>query len=190
MKTEFEITFLKINKDQIREKIRSIWWICKKENSLMRRVVFESPENKKWSYVRVRDEWDKITTTYKEEKQWDLDITSVAELETTVGNFEEMVAIYKKLGLKAKSYQETYRETWEINWEIEFMIDEWPWLSPYIEIEWEDEEMVRKYTKLLWFDYNDGVFGSVFEIYEKELWLDYDYINWLERITFDEPPVK
>ena len=70
------------------------------------------------------------------------------------------------------------------------MIDLWPWLKPYIEIEWENEEVVKKYSQLLWFNYDDWIFGTSFQIYEKELWLDYDFINWLKEITFDNIPKK
>jgi hypothetical protein len=37
-----------------------------------------------------------------------------------------MVNIFRKLGLKEKSFQEMYREIWQINDEIELMIDLWP----------------------------------------------------------------
>lgn len=188
MKTEYEVKFLDIDLEKTIENIKSLWGKLEKKKTLMRRVVFETPVNKKWSYIRVRDEWDKITTTYKEENLSKLDINSVKELETTVWSFEEMKAIYKKLGLKDKSYQENYREVWEINQEIELMIDTWPWLKTYIEIEWENEEIVRIYSKKLWFDYKSWVFGSVFQIYKKKLWLWYEYINSLKEITFENPP--
>lgn len=45
----------------------------------MKRIVFNNPAKNK-SYVRVRDEWDRITCTYKEiteSENWDLDINSV-----------------------------------------------------------------------------------------------------------------
>ncbi|NDK08940.1 CYTH domain-containing protein, partial [Candidatus Gracilibacteria bacterium] len=155
-----------------------------------KRVVFDNPLKIEGSYVRVRDEGDKITCTYKETKSGILDITSVSELETEVGDFNEMVNIFKKLGLKSKSYQEMYREIWKINDEIEFMIDLWPGLKPYIEIEGENEEIVRKYSLKLGFNFDDGVFGSSFQIYEKELGIDFDTMNSLEEITFDNIPRK
>ncbi|MDD3303117.1 MAG: hypothetical protein PHN31_06190 [Candidatus Gracilibacteria bacterium] len=101
-----------------------------------------------------------------------------------------MVNIFRKLGLNEKSYQETYREVWEINNEIEIMIDLWPGLNPYIEIEGENEEVVKKYSNLLGFDYNNGIFGTSFQVYEKELGLDYEFINSLKEITFDNIPRK
>jgi hypothetical protein len=40
---------------------------------------------------RVRDEWDKITCTYKEKNLLINDINSIKELETIVKDFEVMV---------------------------------------------------------------------------------------------------
>ncbi|MDD3645932.1 MAG: class IV adenylate cyclase [Candidatus Gracilibacteria bacterium] len=190
MKTEYEVVFMNINIEEMKSKIKSLGGKLVKENTLMKRVVFEVPGNKRGSYLRVRDEGDKITCTYKEEKSGDLDIHSISELETMVGDFQEMVNIFRKLGLKEKSYQETYREVWEIDHEIEIMLDIWPGLNPYIEIEGENEKVVKKYCELLGFDYDNGIFGSSFQIYEKELGLDYDYINSLKEITFENPPKR
>ena len=191
MKTEFEVVFMAIDKDEIIEKIKKLWWVCTKKNTLMKRVIFEVSNNKKCSYLRVRDEWEwKITCTYKQQKEWDLDIHSIQELETEIKDFDVMVNIFRKLWFKEKSYQETYREIWEVNNEIEFMLDLWPWLKPYIEIEGENEEIVKKYSKLLEFDYSEWVFGTSFQIYEKELGLSYEFVNNLKEITFDNIPGK
>jgi hypothetical protein len=70
------------------------------------------------------------------------------------------------------------------------MFDLWPWLNLYVEIEAENEELVKKYSNLLWFDYSKWIFWTVFQIYEKELGLAYDYINSLEEISFDKLPRK
>jgi len=190
MKTEYEIVFTNINRDEIVEKIKSLWWVQIKKNRLMKRIIFENPEEKKGSYLRVRDEGDKITCTYKKQMPWKLDINSIKELETEVKDFDVMVDIFRNLNLREKSYQETYREVWEINDEVEIMIDLWPWLKPYIEIEAENEELVRKYSKLLWFNYEEWIFWTSFQVYEKELWLSYEYVNELKEITFEKPPKK
>lgn len=190
MKTEYEVVFSSINIENIIKKIELLWWKCTRPIALSKRIIFDTPNGEN-TYLRVRDEWDgKITTTYKEIWNWKLDINSVKELETNVWDFEEMVRIYKKLWLKQKSFQEMYREIWEINWEIEFMIDKWPWLKPYIEIEWKNEEIVKKYSNKLWFDYSSWIFGSSFVIYEKEPWIPFDEMNSLKEITFKNPPEK
>lgn len=187
MKTEFEITFSPVNREEIREKVQKLWGSCIMKNTLMKRTVFNN-STKNNSYVRVRDEWNKITCTYKEISDWKLDIHSVKELETEVQDYEIMVRIFQNLWMKQKSVQESYRETWSINNEIEIMIDEWPWMKPFIEIEGKNEEVVKKYTEKLWFSWGEWIFGTVVQVYKKELWTSEDVISNLEIITFDNPP--
>lgn len=190
MKTEFEIVFPRIDRDSVVEKIRELWWICTKEKTLMKRTIFECPKVWDNGFVRVRDEWDKVTCTYKLINRENLDINAVQESETTVWDYKEMIQIFTNLWLKQLSVEESYREVWSIEWEIEFMIDTWPWLKTFIEIEWADETVVRKYTDILWFDYDDWIFWTVFEVYKEELWLSFEYLNWLPEITFENIPRK
>lgn len=190
MKTEFEIVFTPVERDEIREIIKKAWWKCVKVNTLMKRVIFQNPQNPKNSYVRVRDEGWKITCTMKTVDDWSLHIESVKELEIQVSDFEVAKKIFLWLWLKEKAYQETYREVWEIHNEIEIMIDQWPGIKPFIEIEWTSEDIVKKYVKLLWFDYKDWIFWTVDQVYLKEQWLEPDYINTLPEITFKNPPKK
>jgi adenylate cyclase class 2 len=172
MITEFEAVFSPVDKEEMREKIKSIWGKCTKVNTLMKRVVFENPINPHHSYLRVRDEWWKITCCMKTVDTWNLHIWSVKELETQVDDFDTMKNMFMWLGLKRKAYQETYREIWEIAREIEIMIDEWPGLRPFIEIEWANEEQVKKYAELLGCDYSEAIFWTVDQIYKKELWFE------------------
>ncbi len=86
MNTEFEITFTPINKDEIREKISKIWWICIKPEVLMKRVTYSKTEN---TYARIRDEWWKITCTYKEISETE-NINRVKEIETIVWDFNSI----------------------------------------------------------------------------------------------------
>ena len=190
MITEFEIVFTSIDKEKIIKKITKLGWICTMENFLMKRVVFINPLDKSNSYVRVRFEWSKTTCTYKNILKWKLDINSIKELETEVNDFDTMVNIFRQLLWKEKSYEENYREIWKINWEIELMIDTWPWLNPYIEIEWKNEEIVKKYSTLLNFDYKEWVFWTAFNIYEKELNIDMETLMSLKNITFENIPKK
>ncbi len=188
LKTEFEITFAKITISEVKDKIEKLNWICLHPRRLMKRVVFDNP-NKNSSYMRIRDEWNKITCTYKEVDKTQLSINSVKELECEVSNFDIMYEIFTSMGIISKAYQETYREERQINNEVLLMIDERPWLSPILEIEGENEEIVRKYTKLLWYKREDGIFGTIDEVYHQEIWCPNDWINCLPIITFDEPPV-
>ncbi len=190
MKIEFEIVFTWVDHNEMREKILELNWKCVLEKTLMKRVVFDNPVIEEWSYVRVRDEWWKITCTYKEVSDDVSSIDAVKELETVIQDFDVMVDIFTRLWLKKKAYQETYREAWKINNEVEIMLDIWPWLKPFIEIEWENEEVVKKYSKILWFEYSEWLFGAVDQVYLKELWMNPDVINSLAEITFDNIPKK
>ncbi len=188
MDTEFEIVFSWVNHEEMRNKIKKMWGFCIQEKTLMKRAVFSNPVIPEWSFLRVRDEWNRITCTYKEISEGIKDISAVKEIETEVNNMENMISIFENVWLHKKAYQESWRETWKINDEIEIMLDEWPGIKPFIEIEWDSEAIVRKYTKMFWFDYNNWIFGCVDEVYLKELWLSPLIINNLKNITFQNPP--
>jgi len=165
MKTETEVKFLNVDFDALRQKLEEKGAICEQPMRLMRRVVIEPPMlAEKNAFVRVRDEGDKVTLTYKQFDDHDA-FAGVQEHETTVGSFEAAVEILKLAGLEAKSYQESRRETWKLG-DVEVVLDEWPWLSPYIEIEGEGEQDVRNAAAELGFEWESAVFGSVTAAYQ------------------------
>src|SRR5690606_13995375 len=88
------------------------------------------------SFLRIRDEGDRVTLTFKRRLKPDnaSTVDSTHELETTVGDFDTTVKIFEEAGWKYTTYQESRRETWHLG-DIELVIDEWPWIKPYIEIE-------------------------------------------------------
>lgn len=185
--TEFEIKFLDINPDEIRKKLSGIWAICSIPLRRMQRFVFAHPTNPN-AYLRIRQEWTKITTTYKEHDE-NLTIDSVREIEVIIDNAEAMRAIYKACGLQEKAIQETYRENRSYE-NIDISIDRRPWLRPFIEIEWPNAACIETVAKLLWFSMEDAIYGTVSDIYHKELSIPHDIINTTPTITFDNPPTK
>lgn len=187
MKTEIEATFLNVDVDQLRSKLRTAGGKCEQPMRLMRRVVSEPPALfAKHAFVRVRDEGDKVTMTYKQGHNSGV-ITDPKEIEITVSNFEDAVAILEEAGLKGSSYQETKRETWKLD-DVEVVIDEWPWLEPLAEIEGPTEAKVREVAKILGFDWNDVLIGAVTRAYQKK-YPDGDSAQLVNvpRVTFDEP---
>lgn len=46
------------------------------------------------------------------------------------------------------------------------MIDEWPWLKPFIEIEGETEEVIKATAEKLGLSWSDAVFGDVMVAYQ------------------------
>lgn len=167
MKTEIEVKFLDVNHDELRAKLRELGAVCEQPMRDMRRAIFATPEmdEQRNAYIRVRDEGDKVTVTYKHFA--DLSITGASELETIVGDFDTMVGIMRATGMRQRAYQESRRETWHLG-DTEVVLDEWPWLKPYIEIEGETEEGVRSTAELLGFNWSGAVFGAVTQIYEAE----------------------
>lgn len=183
--TEFEIKFMAIDPDTMRKKLTEIWATCTIPLRRMQRFVFAHPTNPN-AYIRVRQEWHKITTTYKEHDDKQA-IDSVKEVEVIIDNAEKMRTIYQACGLKEKAIQETYRETREYK-NIDISIDRRPGLRPFIEIEWPDQESVLECVEKLGLMIEDSIWGTVSDIYHKELWIPHEIINSTPIITFDNPP--
>ena len=133
MKSEIEAKFVNVGIAYIRSKLESIGAILIQPMRDMQRVTIDTPDlKKKDAFVRIRNEGDKTTVTYKQFNS--LTIDGVKEIEVTVSDFDDAVALFKEAGLVYGSLQESRRETWKLG-EVEIVIDEWPWLNPYIEIE-------------------------------------------------------
>lgn len=190
MKTEFEIKMYDIDPDTIRHKLFEIWASCQHPRRKMRRKVYDVASS--WettSYFRVRDEWDRITTTFKSVAKDPQDINATRECEVIVSDFDTMCQIYEELWYSAKSYQETYRETRKIeknNLTGEIVIDRRPKLRPFIEIEADDENTVREICTLLWYQYEQWDFGAVDSLHEKYAWIAKDEINTTKRLVFED----
>ncbi len=163
MQSEIEAKFLNVNHDEIRERLRIAGAELEQPMRLMRRAVFHGAHLGDGAYVRVRDEGDRVTITYKHFHDPG-SIHGVEELETTVGDFEIAVGIVGKTGLEQSSYQETKRETWQLD-DVEIVLDEWPWAPPYIEIEGPSEDAVRAAAERLGFDWQDAALGDISTVY-------------------------
>jgi adenylate cyclase, class 2 len=169
MKTEIEAKFLDVDFDEIRAKLTKLGATLEQPMRLMRRYTFDNAYMKrgKDSFVRVRDEGSKVTATYK---QFDsLSLHGTKEIEIEVNDFEQTVSLMREIGAGEDnhSYQESKRETWRLD-QAEIVLDEWPWLKPYIEIEGDTEEAVRQTADLLGLSWDDAAFGDVMVAYRAE----------------------
>ena len=156
----------------------------------MRRVLIEQPDHEaNHSFIRIRDQGDKITLTFKRRAKRSPDkIDDTKEIEVEVGSFEDTVELFKEAGWPHKTYQENRRETWMLDG-AEVVIDEWPWLSPQIEIEAEDEATVRAAAAKLGFDWNDAFYGHIDDVYETEYTFAPGFrgIIVLPEVRFEDP---
>ncbi len=185
MKIEYEATFLDIKKDEIRKKLRKMGAKLIKPEFLQKRVVFNLPKSvkKTHKWIRVRDEKDKITMSFKSisgDK-----IEDQKEINLTIDNFEKGIEFLETIGCQKKSYQETKREIWEMD-HVEICIDQWPFLEPFVEIEGNSEKKVKKISEKLGFDYSKAWFCATGLIYSKKYHIPVKIINnEIPKVVFD-----
>lgn len=118
MNLEIEATFLEVDKNEIRSKLKALGGKLIQPEILMRRIVFDLHSNH--AFARVRDEGNRIVLTYKNHHNDTL--TGTEEINVEVNNYEDTIAILKACGLRAKSDEDSYRETWELD-DVEITID-------------------------------------------------------------------
>lgn len=160
MAIEFETTVLDIDKEEIENKLKKIG-AEKVIDTKFRRWVFDM-NNEEW--IRLRDEGEKITLTYKKRNNQNIDGTE--EIETTVEDFDKTAKILLKQKWKGTYYQENKRIMYILD-DIEFCIDSWPKIEPYLEIEGKSEEKVKEGLKLLKLTGKDVGNMSVVNIFAK-----------------------
>ena len=187
MQAEIEVKFLDINHEELRKKLESLGAICEKPMRLMRRVVIDSDVMKsKGGFLRVRDENGKITMTYKQFDQ--LSVDGAKELEVTISDFDTAVQILEQAGLPYRSFQESKRETWKFEG-AEVVLDEWPWLKPYIEIEGESESQLQQIASKLGLDWTNAQFGDVMVAYRAQYphLNEQDTVGNIKSVKFGDP---
>ena len=180
MQSEIEVKFCRIDIDDIRKRLEAAGATCVQPMRLMRRHVFYTVDRNPDAYVRVRDEGDKATMTYK--RFHDKSINGVKEAEIVVDDYDTAQSILEASGLVPKSYQETRRETWHLG-EVEVVIDEWPWIDPFVEVEGPSEQHVRDAAEKLGFDWDDAVIGPATIAYRVQ------YPEMSPDVIMDDVPV-
>lgn len=182
MQTEIEVKFLGVDHDAVRAALKNAGGMCEQPMRLMRRAVFDWPdrmlEKSVDGFLRVRDEGHQTTMTYKVFNERTVD--GAGEVEIVIDDFEKGVTLLEAIGMINKSEQESKRETWRLG-ECEVVLDEWPWIRPYIEIEGPSQEALKEVAVKLGFSWNDAVFGSVTSAYRAEY-------NIPENISIGENP--
>ena len=182
MKPEVEATFINIDPDALRAKLRSAGATLILPETLMNRTIFDTGEH---SFLRVRNEGNKITITYKRVDE--LSLSGSKEINLDINNYDAAIELFKTLGLEPKAVQETKREEWKLDG-VEFDIDTWPWLPTYVEVEGPDEESVKAVITKIGFNLDHAHYGSVDEIYKLYYDVTNNDINFCPEITFKEIP--
>lgn len=191
MPTEIEAKFLDVSHDAVRAKLKAVGARLTHPMRLMRRDLLDFPDKRFQTSpangrLRIRDEGDKLTITFKKRpsdgKQYS------HEWETTIGSYNAMKDLLLAMGLHAYSYQESKRETWQLD-NVEVVLDEWPWLKPYIEIEGPSEESIQAVATKLGLNWTDAKFGSVETAYRAQYpgMTEDDTIGGVSEVRFGAP---
>lgn len=190
MNPEIEAKFLKIDVVDMQQRLRDIGATCKQPMTLMKRAILDYPDcrlqTQQNAFIRVRYEGSKTSLTFKQFES--LQLGGAQEIETEVADFDKTIAIFQAAGIVVRSMQESKRETWQLG-ETEIVIDEWPWLEPYIEIEGTNEEAIKAVAEKLLLNWQHAVFGDVMVAYRTQ----YPHIGAnetvgnLPEVRFDMP---
>ncbi len=167
MQKEIEATFVGVNHDVLREKLKSLGGELVYPERSIRRTIFDYEDlrlDKKAAWVRLRDEGDKITLTFKQRNAETID--GMVEIEVVVSDYEKTKALMLAIGLIVKSEQETKRELWKLDG-VELMLDTWPWLDSIIEVEGKDETAVQEISSRLGLEWSEAIFDSTDGLYLK-----------------------
>ena len=91
--------------------------------------------------VRLREESDHWEWTVKSKRKKDVDIDERREAEVRISDPNQIMTFLSVCGYELYSYAEKYRTEYHLG-TAKFMIDEYPDLRPYLEIEGESPEQV------------------------------------------------
>lgn len=188
MAIELEAKFTQVIPESVRKSLKNSGAELIYPEVMMRRKVFDYPDlrlEKTGGWVRVRDEGNCVTMTYKQLSERTLQGTT--EITIKVDNFEEACGLLTAIGLEQKAYQETKREKWELNG-CEVTIDTWPWIPTFVEIEGPTEVAVKEAAELLGFDWHKAMHGSVETAYQELYDFTEEEIDHWKSITFSPIP--
>lgn len=190
MQTEIEAKWLDIEPAKIREKLKSLGAKLIQPERLMKRKVFDYSDRRlqaEGGWVRVRDEGNKVTLSYKQLS--DRTLHGTKEVSVVVDSFEKTCDFLTSVGLAPYSYQETKRESWAFN-NSEIEIDTWPWIPSFVEIEAKTKNELKKAATALGLDWQKAMHGSVETAYQAYYDVTEEEIDSWEEITFTPVPAE
>lgn len=183
---EIEVKFLDISVSEVKQKLEQLG--AKKVGEyLYKRKAYDYADkrlSKDNAWVRLRDEGDKTTFTYKQRfgvNDNHLQDGGVNEIEVVVSDFVLTDNLLKAIGLVEKFYEENKRERYILEG-VEVDIDTWPMIPAYLEIEGHSWEEVKDLSNKLGFVWEKHLKCSTMQVYEHYGINENDY----SLITFDE----
>lgn len=153
---EIEVKILEINVDEIERKLRSLG-AKQIFNGTLTNVYFDTKDKSlksKNSVLRLRFDGKKTFLTLKEKIS--VGYSKIAnELEVVMDDFDKMKSILNAMGFEKTMEYSKKRISYALD-KVHFEIDFIGKIPPFLEIESEDEELIRKYVKSLGFKDSDA----------------------------------
>lgn len=118
----------------------------------------------KW--IRLRQTGDETTITIKKivDSKGEYELDAVEELEFNVPDIETGKAFLEDLGYFFARHQMKMRIAYDYK-NTEIVIDKWPMLNPYIEIEGPTAEEINESVEMLGFNVNDAIVINTDDVY-------------------------
>lgn len=188
MQTEVEAKWLNVNLNEIRGKLRDVGAVCSSPERLMVRRAYDYPDkrlNKIGGWVRVRNEGNKTTLSYKQLN--DRTLHGTKEISVSVDDFGRTCSFLDAIGLQSKAFQETKRESWKLG-SVEIELDTWPWIPSFVEIEASNEIQLKSVAEKLGLNYTDALHGSVELAYQNIYDVTEEEVDGWEEILFIDTP--
>lgn len=183
---EIEVKFLNIKPKEIENKIVKLGGV-KVFDRIFKRRVFDYPDlrlNSKGSFLRLRDEVEKVTLTFKQRLnigQKGENDEGMKEVEIEVSSFNETKELLLALGFVEKFYEENRRIKYSLDG-VEIDLDFWPLLNPYLEIEADSWDKIDQTVNKLELKTANKKIFTAFQIYEMNGINELDY----EILTFEK----
>lgn len=139
-KREYEIVIQDKNipMSELKERIKSLGGEIIQEESIFYHFKYLHPYNNNKAFIRLRNEVDKITLTYKIH-----DGKFPREHEIIVNNFKEAHDILKLLGCQYDYECHKLREIWSLKGCKEIVFDTYPGVETYAELECDNEKDIK-----------------------------------------------
>lgn len=188
MHTEIEAKWLAIDPTTLRSTLQKVGATLVASERLMIRRNFDYPDKrleKVGGWVRVRNEGDKITLSYKQLN--DRTVHGTKEVNVIVNDFDVTCSFLEAIGLQETSIYETKRESWKIG-DTEVEIDTWPWIPTFVEVEAKSETELFRVATMLGLPRAKALYGSVEVAYQALYDVSEEEIdNWKEIRFVDTP---
>ncbi|GAA2613968.1 CYTH domain-containing protein [Actinomadura fulvescens] len=184
MEPEYEARFCDIDAHAIAHRLKTNGAQQTLPRTLMRRIVFKNDDiTARGGWLRLRDQGNEVTLTYKQTTAEQSAIDSILEAEIVVSDFQQTRQLLEAMNFTALRYQENYREEWHMDG-VTYDIDTWPDLPTFLEIEGPGEQSVRSAAAALGLNFDEATYGSVDEVYLNQLGRD---ILSEPTLTFETP---